>query len=272
MEDLFATLNENNSWEESFERVRAHIEALPEDKLVPVNVDILGATRTALGALPKIAVHRAEIEATVKNFDFEAFDRLADYARAAAFAHSKLQATVVAPDRIRAMADHLSELRDLYSTDVKALVRRGLLDDAATRAYRGTIGYANVIADVTLLVAVLKDNWSKIEGKCAIARHELDRAADLAAHLHEALGARQETVSGSSEAARLRDRAFSLFARTYDAARRAVTFVRGEAGDADRIAPSLYKGRGGKKRGVDEETETLPGIGPEAAPAEGRAA
>jgi hypothetical protein len=46
-----------------------------------------------------------------------------------------------------------------------------------------------------------------------------------------------------------------LLANAYDQARRAITYLRWNKGDADLIAPSLYAGRGNARRRVSEGTE-----------------
>jgi hypothetical protein len=55
------------------------------------------------------------------------------------------------------------------------------------------------------------------------------------------------------EATLTRLRAFTLFSRVYEDVRRAVQYVRGKAGDADAIMPSLYAGRGPKRRNDDDQ-------------------
>ena len=49
--------------------------------------------------------------------------------------------------------------------------------------------------------------------------------------------------AATAAAALDRQRAFTLFARRYDELRRVVTYLRWHQGDADRIAPSLYRRR-----------------------------
>ena len=62
------------------------------------------------------------------------------------------------------------------------------------------------------------------------------------------IGARRNGLASLRAAADTRIRAFTLLTLTYDQARRAVIYLRWEQGDVQRIAPSLYTGRGGRKR------------------------
>jgi hypothetical protein len=138
-----------------FKRVEAEIRSVPERELVPVNVDVLGAVTTVLGALPELRALRAQF-AELRGFDLASFDKLRDYALALGHAHAMYPAA----------------------------------------------------------------------GGAAVA---------------------------------LRQRAFTLFATTYDEVRRAVSYLRWHDGDGDDIAPSLFACRGGPGTATDPSTApTLP--------------
>ena len=64
-----------------------------------------------------------------------------------------------------------------------------------------------------------------------------------------ALGERGQPldIAQAEGAAERRLRAFALFMRAYDACRRAIAYLRWDEDDADTIAPSLFKGRGGRR-------------------------
>jgi|SRR5690606_22576285 len=79
-----------------------------------------------------------------------------------------------------------------------------------------------------------------------VTRAEFQRAGVLGSKLHAALGAKEVGAEGRSAAQalwNLRQRAFSLFVRTYEECRRGVHFLRWHQGDADQFAPSLYRKR-----------------------------
>jgi hypothetical protein len=85
----------------------------------------------------------------------------------------------------------------------------------------------------------------------------LSRFAD---RLISAVGDRAQTPT-QIDAADRRQRAFSLFVKAYDQARRAIQYVRWQQGDADSIAPSLYSGRGNsnvKRRTEDAQVTPAP--------------
>ena len=83
-----------------------------------------------------------------------------------------------------------------------------------------------------------------LENKTLIQPKELKDAQVLADRLISAVGDREQAPAHAVEAAARRQRAFSLFVKAYEQARRAISYVRWEHGHADLIAPSLYSGRG----------------------------
>ena len=99
-----------------------------------------------------------------------------------------------------------------------------------------------------------------LDGKTLLQASELKHAQLLADRLISAVGDREQTPT-QIDAADRRHRAFSLFVKAYDQARRAIQYVRWEQGDADSIAPSLYSGRGNsnvKRRAEDAEVTPSP--------------
>ncbi|WP_437627106.1 hypothetical protein [Sorangium sp. So ce1151] len=75
----------------------------------------------------------------------------------------------------------------------------------------------------------------------------MSRAGEIGPQLLAALGVREHGKGpGPTEAADKRARAFALLVHAYDQTRRAVAYLRWNEGDADTVAPSLYKGRGGR--------------------------
>lgn len=114
-------------------------------------------------------------------------------------------------------------------------------------------------------------SWSKIEHKTAATEEEVHRAGDLGPLLLAALGVLEHGATVTpAEAADRKVRAFTLFTTAYDQVRRAVTFLRWNEGDADSLAPSLYKGRGGSRSASVAKGDTS-GEGAPAEPAAGAA-
>ncbi len=81
-------------------------------------------------------------------------------------------------------------------------------------------------------------------------KHEIDRAAELGPAVLVASAAKKHKNTDTEVQ---RARAFALLVDAYDGCRRALTYLRWKEGDADTIAPSLFKKRPGRKPGKKEE-------------------
>jgi hypothetical protein len=170
------------------------------------------------------------------------------------------------------LSEQLTQLRETLVIDVTALEKRGLIDGRLGEL-RGAVGYKNLAFDVLLLSTVLRESWSKIEGKTGVQLAELDCADTLADRLVTAVGVREQGKSALSAAVEARQRAYTLFVNAYDEVRRAVGYLRFNHGDLEKIAPSLYSGR--KPHRPEEEPiaggaavapGTPPGVTPAATP------
>ena len=241
----------------AFERVLPEMQALPEESLAVINLDIPTAVTTALGALPEIMAHR-ERAAALPGFDLSSFDALATYTYALGHAHAIFLGTASASSSLQALGEAAAESRELLLSDAEALARRGLLEPERLQELKGPPGYRNIAFDLLALATILRESWSAIEGKTALRQDELSAAEVLAEQLIRAVGVREQAPHVIATSSEMRQRAFTLFVRAYDQARRAVRFLRWDDGDHDAIAPSLYAGRSnGRRRGEGAEETTL---------------
>lgn len=139
--------------------------------------------------------------------------------------------------------------------------KRGLISAESLQKLKGPNGFKNVQTDLQILVHVFRANWANVTGKCATTETELARAEKLVSWLIQAVGLREQGPAEIAKSADLRVRAFTAFSRAYSDVRRAIAYVRWNEGDVDTIIPSLYQGRGGRKK------ETAPtGEGPFGSP------
>src|SRR5262249_7909919 len=98
---------------------------------------------------------------------------------------------------------------------------------------KGARGYKNLAQDLETLADVLHDNWSRIEGKVVTTRADLEHANRVATRLLRITGEREHGTEELGAVLAVRMRAFMLVQRVYESVRRAVTYLRGEMGDAD---------------------------------------
>jgi hypothetical protein len=216
--------------------------ALKESELAHLNLDIPSAVTTTLGAWKEISQFRDQVS-RLPDFDVASFDKLETYARAAWHAHSLFLAASEPAVPLQALGDKAVVARQTLLSDATALAHRGLVDGERLKDLKGPIGYKNVAVDIGMLVALLRERWTALEGKTPLTTAELNQANALAEKLVTAVGVREQAPVVVAAATDRRVRAYSLLLKTYDEARRAVAFLRWKKQDVDAIAPSLYAGR-----------------------------
>ena len=256
MTDVVNTTNPNEirkaRFSEAYERALPDMAALPESELVTINLDIPTAATTTLGAWKEISALREQVK-NLHDFDVSLFDKIETYALAAVHAHGMYIAASTPAFSLPELADKGSASRELLLSDAVALAKRGLIDGERLKELKGPQGYRNVAVDIIVLVALFRDRWAAIGSKTALSSDELDAAESLADDLMTAIGEREQAPVVAAAATDNRQRAFSLLVKSYDQARRAISYLRWNKEDIDSIAPSLYAGRvaAGRRKGTD---------------------
>lgn len=232
----------------AFEKHAATIEAVPDADLRAINVDVPVAITTTLGSWAEIQSHRAVIAAELPSFDLARFDKLEEYTLALAHAHAAWVSATKTTEPLPALVEEATKLRDLLYSDATALSKRGLFEAQTLTEYKTSTGYRALAFDLLGLGQKLSERWITIEGKTAISTDDLRRAEDFAERILQAVGAKEQHTEAVAEASRLRQRAYSLYFDAYDQARRAITYLRWDHDDLEEIIPSLFLGRGGRKK------------------------
>ncbi|WP_437747018.1 hypothetical protein WMF39_19545 [Sorangium sp. So ce1504] len=200
-----------------------------------------------LGVLPGLLALRSAIAERLPTHELASLDRLEAYALAAWYAHLAWLSSGGAENALKPLLAEAAPLRENLLSDAEALARRGLLDADTVAEIRAGQGYIDTANDLVALSALFTASWSEVAGRTAATEEEVRRAGEIGPQILAALGVREHGKGpGPTEAADRRARAFSLLVHAYDQTRRAVTYLRWDEGDADAIAPSLYKGRTGR--------------------------
>jgi hypothetical protein len=248
----------------AYEQLLPELRALPEDELAHINIDVEVAVTTALGALPEIKALRDEI-AVMPGFDLPSFDKLELYTLATGHAQALFIVASSPSAILPELADRAIKMRESLHLDATALAKRGLIDGQRLKNVKGSTGYRSLAFDLLGLVQVMRESWPTLVGKTAVQPAELDDAERLADQMLSAVGEREQGPNALATTTLDRQRAFTLFMRVYDQARRAITFLRWNEDDGDTIAPSLYAGRNGGRRRGDEPMAGVP-VAPVTAP------
>ncbi|NUP12094.1 MAG: hypothetical protein HOW73_39110 [Polyangiaceae bacterium] len=239
---------------QSLDEVRPELPSLLKDDLLQPNLDPQAAVTTVLGCVPKILVYRGQVLEELPRFEIRHLDRLETYALALGSADAHYHAASTPSEPVQELAEQLIKIRDLLLSDITALANRNMLNGDRLKGLNGTQGYRNVAFDVLALCAMLRENWTTVAGKTGVQVAELDSAEQHADRLVTAVGRREQGQTAVTEAADTRQRVFTLFIRSYEEVRRAITYLRWHEDDVDRIAPSLYANRGSRRK-TDIEPE-----------------
>ncbi len=247
-----------HSYRQAFEQALPASRALDPKKLIPINIDLPTAITTTVGKLPGILALRDRAKALVE-FDVSAFDQLETYTLATGHAHARYRSASAPPEAILELNERGMRLRNTLYSDAVALARRKLISGDRIGEFKANIGYKNLAFDLLAFANLLRDNWHQISSKTAITPDELDQAELIGEQLVSAVGGRDQPPANVADITDQRQRNFTLFLNAYDEVRRAISFLRWKEDDAERIAPSLYSGRGNsnaRKKRADTPTGT----------------
>lgn len=240
---------------ESLDAVRDELLALDAGSLIAVNVDVAAAALVVIGAVPEIQKHRAALVDLCGEERTQVIDRLELVARAALQAHADFRMVATGVD-VQPLSVQLVRVRDALLAEVRSLIARDVLPAHVAKEVVLGSGYKNQCVDVLQLVSAMRANWGVVEPETRITIDYLKNAEGLANELVTAVGMREQPTR--SPAADIRDRAFTLLAKTYDAARRMISYLRWEQGDGDRIAPGFGNSRWGRRRKAPVVSEITP--------------
>jgi hypothetical protein len=240
----------SDKYQNAFDRTKAARVALPRGALIPRTIDTAGAVSIALSALPAMKGFRAAIKAEIPGFDVEQFDSIEDYA-SALFHADGLVASAPDSGGVSDIYEACVALREILTSDLKALITRRLLDEKALADINNATGYRNVAVALMSLSTIARQHWGTIASKTALTMEEVEHARDLAGQLLTLASSRDKGDS-IGEAAEARQRAVTLLVNAYGEARAALAYVRRREDDVSTIAPSLYgpRGRSAKKADI----------------------
>jgi hypothetical protein len=232
--------------------MQARIAEVPEESLIHINLDIATVVTTAVGAMDEILALRPQATQQLPTFDLNQFDILEHAANATLHLHSRWLFANSPVEPLPELVREATHRRELLVSAATMLMKHGLLPANALHALVGPVGHKNVAVDLNGVASLLRENWTRIDGKTPLTIADLDAATRVAQRLIKAVGVKQQAPAVVAANAQERQRALTHFLRAYDQVRRSVIYLRWNEGDADHIAPSLYAGRSVKRKNGDE--------------------
>lgn len=243
---------------QSFLRLRPEIDAVSLVGRVRLTVAIPVAVKIGVGALPNIEARFDEFRRRLPEYNVERASRLLDYARAAHYAHIVVNGVAGGEERVRAILEEASPLRErmLSAGELHALY--GLFDGGRVAGIRRGTGHLDTANDLVDLSVLFGESIDKLAGQTPVTKADIERASELGFQLIVALGQRDQGTDGSSTPAKQEEdrlKAFWLYHDVYEESRQAMTYVRWREGDADQLTPSLFSGRRRRGSSSDEPDE-----------------
>jgi hypothetical protein len=157
-------------------------------------------------------------------------------------------------------SDSAIGIRDSLFFDARLMLQRGLLPTHGLDGIMRQQGYRQVATELRTLVDLLQAHWQHVEGRVSTTAEELQLAAQLSSALSRDDTLRPTRTRHQAEAALLRTQAFTVVSRAYDQMRRCLRFLARR--HLAQLAPSLYRGRGGRKRKLSDFGAVRVGEGP----------
>jgi hypothetical protein len=242
---------------EAYARVRPDLDALPPEAVGRINARVTTVIAIALGAWPHINALLSVI-ARLPQFDVADLRKLPDYVYALYYADVMATLSSEGAADVPAMVAEATPMRDRMLSVAEGMAKYGLVDAKRVATIRSGLGHLDTAHDLGALAALFRGLGPEQQARLPVPEAEIDRAAELSLQLLAALGRRQVGSDGAGLPSRYEDdrtRAFRLVVRSYDQARRAVSFLRWSEGDADLLVPSFFSGKRRRSTPVQEPGE-----------------
>jgi hypothetical protein len=228
-----------------------------DNDLPRINVDVTSVVVSARGALPQIMALRSEIIRQMPLYDLTLFDAFEDTITALGHTDAAVRAASKDREEITAKAEALDLKRIQLLETAVALSRFGLVDETPLETIRKETGYRPLVSDVGTLVQLLRQNWTKIEGKVPYTLKDLNAIDHEVLTLSTALGLKERNPEAPQEVALLRRQVYAVFRKSVASIRRAVTFLVGED-EVNNIVPTFANSPGKGARAAAAEEKSAP--------------
>jgi hypothetical protein len=176
--------------EQAYARTLHELATLGQQRLLPINLDVMTVTTTVLGVLPELRRLQPELKGQIRYFDTSIAERLERYTIALQHAHARYNATSSKREGLAPLTADLARLRKQLLSQARSLTYPGWIEREALARIGRQRGYRGLAGDVLALVAMFRQRWSDIVGNTPFTPKALQHAERLAMQLLAALGRR----------------------------------------------------------------------------------
>jgi hypothetical protein len=241
----------------AYDALLPRIRAFPEASIRRINADVGAVGAAVLSRVPAILAHRAAM-ARLPDFPIADVDDLELLASATLHAEALHQTANASPPPIEELVQEGMELRDFLVHESESFVLRKLLDRSALAGLDGGNGRRKLGLDLIAVVNAVRPILADGKVRSGLAPEDLDRAEALGTRIVKVVAEREAAESQGSEIQLLRAKVFTMLVKAYDQVRRALAYLRHDAGDADEIAPSLFLYKRGRAKDEKDDNGGVP--------------
>jgi hypothetical protein len=243
---------------QALEKMRPKFQIITQQQFMLIRLDVPIMSMDVLKRLDEIEPYRDKIaQLPFVNHDYIA--NLEPGALALLEIDSQCTVAVKLPPEVMETYREASVLRDEIREEALILVRRKLLPRGSLDAVAGDRGYRNTAVELTALGNLLRDHWPNIVGKSAITIDEVNRCNVLAHILFRNADDRLERAAIPAQLAFQRQQAYTWLMLAWEELRRCMNFLE-PVEVVDKLFPSLFHGRGGRKAGSSVTEEPAPAV------------
>ncbi len=244
----------------AFDKIQPHFGELPAEFLLTrLNFDVTATVSIMLGAQSALEDLRGELLA-LPNMKPEFIGDLHLIAYAALFAHMRTLAAIDEPNLLPKLTDEARLARRKLHGDAVSAINHAVLPENALEEVPMGNGRLEIAQGILALGIILRSALPQLEGKSAVTKQLLDTSVNLGVRLLAEVGRGENTATSTPNDSRDQERllAVSYLAWVYDECRRAVSFVRWRADDANDFAPPFSGPRGPRAKPADEPPPAPP--------------
>jgi hypothetical protein len=130
--------DDRSAFSAAYERRLSEIQAVKDDELALLNIDVHSAITTVLGVLPEILELKDGMLA-LASIDQQLIQGMEDYAQAAGEANSRYVTAMSPEEDIVALNEQAIAARETIRSDATALANRGLVSRDRLSAFKGRL-------------------------------------------------------------------------------------------------------------------------------------
>jgi hypothetical protein len=237
--------------------MKPQLDAQRLNDLFQVNVDVQMAVQVGLGAAAQLTQFEPQLRA-LKSVGYPVEDVMQLRDRALALGHTHLEYTTATGTPDAGLVEALFKGRSRLLAHAAPLIEDEYFLEAAVAAHRGGFSHRDVAYNVIGLAGLYLKNWDRVQGLVSLKKAELEELRAHANDLLQVLSTKDQNPDEDSVWLLERQKAFTLFMRSYTEARHGVAFLRRAEGDLNELAPSLYlrKRRGKRDEAAGTEATT----------------